>query len=128
MAYRQNILKKKEIRNQRKHEAGLLSECFPRVSGIVINMTYYHKAENPLLMKRTLNVFPESYAYFYMECVIKGCEQGGYDLAPVIKKLVKQRKKTANGEMKCKGRGDNISPDHASISYEITINYAGKTK
>lgn len=115
-----------ELKKQRRYDAGLLSERFPDVSGIVIRMTYYHKAENPVLMERTVNVFPTSYAYFNMECMIKGCEEGGFDLTTLINKHIKQHKKSVKGKMVCNSKNGTLASDHASISFEINIKYSKK--
>ena len=123
MAQRQDYIKKMELKKQARLKAGLLSEKFPNVSGIVIQMTYYHNSENPILMSRMVNVFPSSYAYFLMECMIKTCEEGGFDLSKIIAKNIKQKKKVVRGEMACKGNIDRDIKDHASISYEISIKY-----
>ena len=79
MIQRQEHLKKIELKKQHRLDAGLVSDGFRRVLGMVIHMTYYHNADNPILMERTVNVFPTSYAYFKMECMTKGCEEGGFD-------------------------------------------------
>ncbi len=31
-------------------------------------------------MERTVNFFPESHAFFNLECMIKGCEEGGFEV------------------------------------------------
>jgi hypothetical protein len=84
LAKRQYHLAKMDQKKKDKIAAGLVSERFPEVSGMVINMTYYQKVANPVLMVRTLNVFPTDYAYFLMECALKDCVDGGFDLTPVI--------------------------------------------
>jgi len=129
MANRQDYIKKMEQKKQARVDAGLVSERYPKVSGIVILITYYHNAENPVLMKRTINVFPSSYAYFIMECMIKDCEKGGFDLTSVVNKQIKQQKKSVKGEMVCKGKTANgNSSNHASITYEINIKYKARTR
>ncbi len=128
MIQRQDHLKKMELKKQMRQEAGLVSERFPRVAGMVIHMTYYHKAENPLLMQRTVNVFPSSYAYFNMECMTKGCEGGGYDLKSVIRKNIKLQKKSFKGKMVCKGKNGEKASDHANITYEISVKYSKKKR
>jgi hypothetical protein len=128
MAQRQDYIKKMELKKQARLKAGLLSKKFPNVSGIVIQMTYYHNSENPVLMQRTVNVFPSSYAYFIMECMIKTCEEGGFNLSRIISKHIKQKKKVARGTMVCKGKIDKAALDHASISYEINIKYGRRAK
>ncbi len=108
--------------------AGLVSECHPEVSGIVIRMTYYKKAPNPVLMVRTVNFYPSSYAYFKMECMIKNCVNGGFDLTMVIANMINNHKKSVMGTMLCSGQNDVLGSDHASISYEISIQYNKQSK
>ncbi|UCH44225.1 MAG: hypothetical protein JSV11_07940 [Nitrospiraceae bacterium] len=126
MANKQNYMKKMELKNQLRQDAGLISERYPKVRGMVINMTYYHKAENPVLMQRTVNFFPTSHAYFNMECMIRGCEGGGFDLTRIIKKQIKDKKKVAKGEMICKGKNGELVSNHSHIIYEINIQYGKK--
>jgi len=127
MAQRQDYIKKMELKKQARLKAGILSDKFPNVSSIIIHMTYYHNSENPLLMERTVNVFPSSYAYFLMECMTKTCEEGGYKLSRIISKHIKEKKKVARGKMVCKGKIDKVAKDHAHILYEINIKYGRRT-
>jgi len=124
LANRHNQAAKIELKKQTKVAAGLLSERFPGIADIVINMTYYQKGANVVLMVRTVNVFPTSYAYFNMDCMIKGCDGGGFDLSPVVSDMVKSRKKVKKGNLVCCGKVDTVDADHASIMYEIVIQYA----
>lgn len=123
MVTREDYLTRIEMREKKKIEAGLVSDCFPEVSDMVIKMTYYHKASNPVLMVRTVNISTSSYAYFTMQCMNKKCTNGGFELTPVIHDMVKNQKITQKGRLVCCGDNDAISPDHASISYEISIHY-----
>jgi hypothetical protein len=125
MAHKQNYVERMELNKQHKLASGLVSERFPEVSGIVIRMTYYHKAVNPVLMVRTVNVIPTSYAYFNMDCMIKDCVDGGFDLISVITDMVKHHKKLEKGKLVCSGNGKDhaLASDHASITYEIKIQY-----
>jgi hypothetical protein len=127
MAHKQNYIETMELNKQRKLEAGLVSERFPGVADIVVRMIYYHKGANPILMVRTVNFWPSQHAYFNMDCMIKGCLDGGFDLTQVINRMVKNRKKSEKGKLACKGKSDAVSSDHASIAYEITIRY-GKAR
>jgi hypothetical protein len=108
---------------QKKLDAGVISERFPQISKMVIQMRYFQSPSHRVLMLRTLNVFPTSSAYFHMKCVKKDCTDGGFDLTPVIKALVKHRKRTGKGKISCKGVGGTLPRGHASISYEINIDY-----
>jgi len=125
MPHKQNYVERMELSKQQRLASGLVSERFPEVAGMVIQMTYYHKAANPVLMVRTINVSPSGYAYFNMDCMIKDCFDGGFDLTSVITDMIRRRKKTGKGKLICNGNGKDItlSSDHASIAYEIKIQY-----
>ena len=123
MANRQQHAAKMELKKQNRFAAGLISERFPEVSSIVIHMTYYQNGSNPVLMVRTVNVFPSSYAYFKMDCMIKGCDGGGFDLNSVVAHMVKTHKKVKKGAITCNGNIDKQASDHASIEYETVITY-----
>lgn len=123
MTNRNNYAAKMALKRQNRFDAGLVSERFPQVSGMVIHMTYYQKGPNPVLMLRTVNIFPASYAYFKMDCMVKGCNGGGFDLTSAIANMVKAHKKVRKGSLVCCGKTDTHSSDHASIEYDIVIKY-----
>jgi len=128
MANRHNYALKMELKKQNNVAAGLVSDRFPAVSGMVIQMTYYRKGANPVLMLRTINVLPTSYAYFKMDCMIKGCDGGGFDLTSIVADMVKTHKKIKKGALSCCGKVDTLEGDHASIEYETVIQYKSLTK
>ncbi|MEW6584753.1 MAG: hypothetical protein AB1442_03970 [Nitrospirota bacterium] len=123
MGHRQNYLERMELNKQRRLEAALVSECFPEVSDIRVHMTYYHKGVNPVLMLRKVNYWPSRHAYFNMDCMITGCVDGGFDLTPVIQEMVKDHRKAGKGRLVCNGNVADLSSDHASIAYQITVTY-----
>lgn len=114
---------KMELKKQNNVAAGFVSDRFPAVSSIVIHMTYYRKAAIPVLMVRTLNIFPTSYAYFKMDCMIKGCDGGGFDMTSIVADMIKIHKKLKKGVLVCCGNIDALASDHASIEYETMIEY-----
>jgi len=126
MAQRQNYNAKMDLKKQQQVAAGLVSDRFPQVTGIVIQMTYYRKGSNPVLMLRTVNVFPTGYAYFNMDCMISGCTDGGFDLTPVIAEMVKKRQRLRKGTLVCSGKNADLASDHANIAYEVTIKFNNK--
>ena len=128
MANRYNYALKMELKKQNNVAAGLVSDRFPTVSGIVIHMTYYRDAPKPVLMVRTVNVYPTSYAYFKMDCMIKGCSAGGFDLTSVIDDMVKTHKKVKKGALICHGEIDTVTSEHAHIEYETVIEYGKISK
>jgi hypothetical protein len=123
MRKKKDYFDKKELDKQKKIDAGLVSDCYPTVFSIVVYMRYYKKLSDTVSMIRTVNFFPSNYAYFHMACIIKECMNGGFELTPVIKSLIKKRKKSGTGKMVCGGKNDGLSSGHTNISYEINIKY-----
>jgi hypothetical protein len=126
--HRQKYAIKVELQKQAKIAAGSVADRFPTVSGMVIHMTYYRKAAIPLLMVRTVNISPASYAVFKMDCMIKNCDGGGFDLTPVVTNMVKTHTKVKKGVIVCHGTINPPSPEHASIEYETVIQYKRASK
>ncbi|MCL4491740.1 MAG: hypothetical protein M1510_07550 [Nitrospirae bacterium] len=119
-----NAAKMKRMQN--KIDAGILSDRFPGVSSIVIHMKYFHRGMNHAIMERTVNFFPGSYAYFHMECMSKGCVEGGFDLDWAIAQLVRNRRESGEGKLVCDG--ENTYSDHSKVDYKITIDYGGPAR
>ncbi len=115
-------------RNEERLAAGLVSERFPQVSGMQITMHYYQDQPSLPLMVRTVNVYPSSYAFFHMKCVIKECKDGGFDLGPAIRAMVRDRKRSGSGELLCRGKGERLPKRHASVTYEVKIRYRKAAK
>lgn len=106
--------------------AGLVSERHAGIASMEFQMTYYRRGADSVLMKRTLCFTPGDYAGFHLKCMEDGCTGGGFDLAPVVAGLVRSRKKSAKGKLFC--HGENHSVGHASIDYEVNIQYSRQTK
>jgi len=120
MSFRQQNQEEKALKEEQRRAAGLLSDRYPQVLTIVIDMTYNRKTITPANMKRTMYFYPDTYAYFQWGCMTSSCEDGGFDLSYVISNMVNEQKETAIGEMPCINR----NRDHASISYEINVKYS----
>lgn len=110
----------RQVRQQQRLDAGFLSEHFPEVVGIVVSMMYSQKGMLNSL-PRTVNFYPGSCALFKIDCLTWGCVDGGFDLTYVITSMIKSRRETSKGEISCEG---SPSPDHSTITYEITVKYA----
>ena len=108
-------------RTQQRLESGLISEHFPKVSSIVINVTNSYTRMNSNSILRTFNFWPSSYAYFNIECLSEGCRDGGFDLNQVITMMIRSHKDSGEGELDCDST--NLSSDHSHIHYKVNIQY-----
>lgn len=127
MNFKQNYKEKIATDKNNKIAAGLVAERYACVSTIIFQLTYYQSTFNRILMTRTLSFIPTNYAYFRLDCVKNDCSDGGFDLAPVVEEMIKNRKQTEKGTLFCNGKNiptrPSTLPGHAKLSYQITIQY-----
>ena len=108
-------------RIQQKLDAGFVATHFPEVTGIVISMMYNQKGIAKSL-PRIVHFFPDSSAFFRIDCLNKECVDGGFDLSRVLTSMVRNRREAAKGELRCEG--DGPAAGHSAIDYEVVIQYA----
>lgn len=107
-----------------KQAAGTFVEKFPFLESMVIKIIYYQKGDNPILMSRTLHVYPEDFAYFHIPCLIHDCLEGTFELAPIVMNILKESKSRSEGRLACKGSlSKDIPSDHGYIEYTIDVTY-----
>jgi hypothetical protein len=112
-----------EAREEHKRQtlaAGLMSRRFPDVSSIVLTMNYGRGTHSAML--RTLNFFPGSYAFFRINCLSEGCDQGGLDLTHSIHRMIRGRETSAKGVLTCDNRDAAIV--HPRVEYQVAITYS----
>ncbi|MBI5142681.1 MAG: hypothetical protein HZA20_10925 [Nitrospirae bacterium] len=107
-----------------------LSDEFPGLESMTIRMVYYQKGDNPVLMTRTLHVYPESDpAFLFTPCLIHDCEGGSFELAPIVYELLRNGGSSVSGQLSCVGSTNkDIPPDHASMDYAVEVVYKSMTK
>ncbi len=110
-------------RKQQRQAASLISKRFPEVSSIVIEMQHHRSGIKEILIARTLNFSPGTYAYFHIECLNRDCSDcsQGFDLDQVVASMVRCRAVSRDGQLDCKGNG--LTSGHVNITYKITIQY-----
>jgi hypothetical protein len=118
MNNRKNAVRTEKL--QQRLDAGFVNAHFPEVASIVISMMYNQKGIAKSL-PRTVHFFPDSSAFFRINCLNKDCVDGGFDLTQVLTAMIGNRRKSAKGELSCEGNG--ASADHSAIAYEVLIHY-----
>lgn len=122
MTYREKCDAKLE-KMQERQGAGLISQRFPEVSGIVVDMEHKRKGISAIHLLRTLNFFSDSHAYFRVECLNRDCKDctDGFHLDQVVAAMIRNHTSSKEGELNCEGNG--ITSRHVNISYKVTIQY-----
>lgn len=120
MNYRNQKNEAKIEKMQQRRDAGSMAKRFPDVAGIIISMTYNQRGIKSIL--RTLNFSPDSYAFFKVDCLSRGCVDGGFDLTHIINAMIRDRRVEGKGALGCEG--NDPSAAHSDIVYEVAIQYA----
>ncbi|HMK57193.1 MAG TPA: hypothetical protein VK448_11195 [Dissulfurispiraceae bacterium] len=109
----------KSEKKQQRIDAGVVSDIFPKVKQIAINMTYSQTGVlEPL--SRAVNYYPGSSAIFKMHCLCADCVEGGFDFTKTLRSMVKNKKTASKGKIGC----DSCSaPECSDVSYIIQIKY-----
>jgi hypothetical protein len=120
MTYREKCDAKLE-RMQERQDAGLISQRFPGVSSIIVDMEHNKKGISAIHLLRTLTFFSDSHAYFRVECLNRDCKDctEGFHLDQVITAMIRNHTSAKAGELNCDGNG--ITSRHVNISYKVTI-------
>jgi hypothetical protein len=122
MTYREKCDAKQE-RMQERQDAGLISQRFPGVSSIVVDMEHNGKGINAIHLLRTLEFFSDSHAYFRVECLNRDCKNctDGFQLDQVVAGMIRNHASSKEGELNCEGNG--TTSRRVNISYKVTIQY-----
>jgi hypothetical protein len=119
MTRRAKMTAAKEKEKQQKIDAGLVSELFPKVTQIAINMLYSQAgALKPL--SRTVNFFPGSSAIFKLNCLCSDCIEDRFDFTKIISEMVRTRKTASKGKISCESCS---APECSDVAYSVTIKY-----
>ncbi len=109
----------KTEKEQQKSEVGRLSEVYPKVMKIVINMRY---AQTGVLdpLSRMINFYPDSLATFKVTCLCSDCVEGVFDFNKIIRSMVRTRKTVSKGVIGCENCS---SPECSDVAYSVNIKY-----
>lgn len=118
MNYKKNPIRME--RAQKRIDADIIAAQYPEVLNIIVNMTYSQKGMRNGLI-RTMQYLPNSYAFFYVNCLSKECSDGGFDFSQVIASMIRNHREAATGKLSCEG--SDLSNDHSGIVYEVSIKY-----
>jgi hypothetical protein len=105
-----------EARRQQEIEAGLVSERFPKVKMIRVEVRF-HDATGAQVQRRIRELPPDAYAIFEMKCPL---DAAPLDLKPTVMRMVHDKEKKKAGEVKCAGA--QADTQH-SAAYQIEIEY-----
>src|SRR5262245_37921759 len=109
-------------------ESVILSEQFPKLKGLTVNLTYF---DSEMLsknseMKYKVNV-NHAKSMFCFVCQSGECVGGDFDLSDVLAEAVAGKRKLAVGELRCKGYRKKINldriPCQTLLRYKLNLLY-----
>jgi hypothetical protein len=106
-----------EARRLQELEAGLVSERFPQVKKIRLEVRF-HDASGAQVQRRIRDLPPDAYAIFEMKCPLDATP---LDLKNVVTRMIHDKEKKKSGEVKC--AGSQADTQHVAM-YQIEIEYS----
>ena len=110
-----------EARRLQELEAGLVSERFPKVKKIRLEVRF-HDATGAQVQRRIRELPRDAYALFDMKCPLDATP---LDLKTIVTRMVHDREKKKSGEAKCAG---GLADSHHSAAFQIEIEYQHKSR
>jgi hypothetical protein len=106
MVQKSHILEnKKREKAQRLYSAApVLSEQFPSVKELVVELRFIDPAGKATPSPHTRIFWPDMQAFFQFQCPLKECNDGGFNLGPLIPKALGKRNTEARGQVSCEGK------------------------
>ncbi len=121
MVYQSKQSVEAEARRQQEIEAGKISERFPQVRKIRLEVEF-HDATGARVQRRCRDLPTDAFAIFDMKCPLDATP---FDLKPVVTRMIADHIKERSGEVKCDG--SRPGSEH-STSYQIEIEYSSKRR
>lgn len=117
-----------EMKHLRMAQAGCIRDNFPDVKMIHLTFTFadFDKQVGP--STKNFSLGPEHSASFEYQCAYWECVQGGFDLGPPVRQLVRSKELELRGEATCLGWQDKERLGkhrcYGKLSYQIKVEYA----
>jgi hypothetical protein len=93
------------LRDEKRKSLGRIADSFPNLCSVRLSLSFSDPDRVILPQVSNLERGPEHSAYFREKCTHE-CVGGGFDLTPVIEKMVKRKEADTSGTMKCEGWQD----------------------
>ena len=121
MVYQSKQSVEAEARRQQELEAGLVSERFPKIKKIRLEVRF-HDTTGVQVQRRIRELTPDAYAIFEMKCPLDATP---FDLKNVVTRMIHDKEKKKLGEVKC--AGSQATTMHGA-TYQVDIEYQGKSR
>jgi len=119
------------FKNQQAHfseGAQRIEKKYPNVKSLMIKKDYFDDLNKPIGRGGDWDVpIDTGRAYFYSDCPLRECVDGGFDLGGIIDTAIKNKVQTKEGTLICQGWQDpNRVGQHqclTGLKYKIEIRY-----
>jgi hypothetical protein len=119
----------REQEGQRVKESPTLSEKFPQLKSLIVDLGYYDSGG---VTKNSQIKYTPNLGYarsvFRVDCPNHGCISGDFDLTEQLAKAVAEHRTTVTGEMSCQGWQSKTTIDtvhcHNILRYTLSLAYA----
>jgi len=118
----------RELQGQRAKDSPSLSERFPQLKSLTVDLGYYNSAgvaKNSQI--KFLPNLEHAKSMFRIDCPNQGCIRGDFDLSGELAKAVAEHRTSVTAEQTCQGWQSKTTIDtvhcHNILRYTLTLAY-----
>lgn len=109
------------INHNDKHRADVtLSDLYPDLRRLTLFIAFQEADSESEANYQQIIFTPDTEAIFRLDCSRDSCSGGGFDLAPLVDAVVKNRQEMAHGTLACEG-SLGFAGEHCSLQAEYRI-------
>ncbi len=98
--------KHEQDRSYRELNAPKMSNDFPNVDKLLVNLSFHHHDGKPCCEPKQLFFFPEHKAFFELKCPLWECVKGGFNFSKVVRDTINNRQLSGKTSIQCPGWQD----------------------
>lgn len=106
----------------------LISQKYPNVKSLIIEQTFHDDSGTEQIAQTRWNVpIDTTRAYFYIDCRMRECIDGGFDLTQAVISTIENGETRSSGRLVCQGWQDKERAGQfhclTDLVYQIEVNY-----
>jgi len=107
-------------RDDRNKVHATISELYPEIGRITLFVAFEEADSESEPNYQQIIFTADTEAIFKLDCSRDGCVGGGFDFAPIVDEMMRNKESRVHGKLACEGTHD-FGGDHCSLKVEYRL-------